>query len=86
MFSLLGDLFSALWDVFFGCRHRHYSFPISSKILKQRSAAAGLTGTYVVCLDCGKEFAYDWEQMKVASSPLRPAPAALRGAHSYALK
>jgi hypothetical protein len=23
------------------------------------------TGTYVVCLDCGKEFAYDWDQMKV---------------------
>jgi hypothetical protein len=25
-------------------------------------------GTYVVCLDCGKEFAYDWAQMKVAFS------------------
>lgn len=85
MFSVLRDLLSALWDVFFGCRHRHYSFPISSKILRQRSAAAGLTGTYVVCLDCGKEFAYDWQQMKVAS-PLRPAPAALRSAHSYAVK
>lgn len=23
------------------------------------------TGTYVVCLDCGKEFAYDWNQMRV---------------------
>jgi len=21
--------------------------------------------TYVVCLDCGKEFPYDWQQMKV---------------------
>ncbi len=20
--------------------------------------------TYVVCLDCGKEFAYDWQKMK----------------------
>ena len=85
MFSVLRDLFSALWDVFFGCGHQHYSFPISSKILKQRSVAAGLTGTYVVCLDCGKEFAYDWEQMKVVSS-LHPARAALRSAHSYALK
>ncbi|HJS99809.1 MAG TPA: hypothetical protein VJ756_12015 [Terriglobales bacterium] len=53
--------------------------------MKQRSVAAGLTGTYVVCLDCGKEFAYDWEQMKVVSS-LHPARAALRSAHSYALK
>ncbi|HKW25472.1 MAG TPA: hypothetical protein VJN48_06790 [Terriglobales bacterium] len=53
--------------------------------MKQRSVAAGLTGTYVVCLDCGKEFSYDWEQMKVVS-PLRPARAALRSAHSFALK
>jgi hypothetical protein len=22
-------------------------------------------GTYVVCLDCGKEFAYDWRTMRV---------------------
>jgi len=84
MFSVLRDLFSALWDVFFGCRHQHYSFPISSRILKQRSAAAA-TGTYVVCLDCGKDFAYDWQQMKVVS-PLRPATAALRSAHTFALK
>lgn len=85
MFSVLRDLFSALWDVFFGCRHQHYSFPISSKILKQRSAAASATGTYVVCLDCGKEFAYDWEQMKVVAA-LRPSTAALRSAHSFAGK
>jgi hypothetical protein len=39
----------------------------------------------VVCLDCGKEFAYDWQQMKVVSPP-RPATAALRSAHSFALK
>ena len=26
-----------------------------------------MTGTYIVCLDCGKEFAYDWQQMKVVS-------------------
>jgi hypothetical protein len=32
---------------------------------KRRSPAAFLTGTYVVCLDCGKEFPYDWKAMKV---------------------
>jgi len=31
------------------------------------------TGTYVVCLDCGKEFAYDWKLMKVVSPNLKPA-------------
>jgi hypothetical protein len=30
--------------------------------------AASLTGTYVVCLDCGKELSYDWDDMKVISS------------------
>lgn len=74
-----------LLDVLFGCCHKRYSFPITVKSSHRRNEAASVTGTYVVCLDCGKEFAYDWEQMKVAS-PLRPAGAALRSAHSFALK
>jgi hypothetical protein len=32
---------------------------------KRRTPAASLTGTYVVCLDCGKEFPYDWKAMRV---------------------
>ena len=84
MISVLRDLLWALWDVFFGCRHTHYSFPITRKALKQR-AAAGETGTYVVCLDCGREFAYDWQEMKVVSAS-HPVPAALRSAHSLAVK
>jgi hypothetical protein len=27
-----------------------------------------LTGTYVACLDCGKELPYDWREMKVITS------------------
>lgn len=74
---MLGDLL----DLVFGCSHRNYSFPITSKRGERRSAAASVTGTYVVCLDCGKEFAYDWKQMKVVSAPapvhvMRPAEAA----------
>jgi hypothetical protein len=53
-----------LLDVLFGCTHKRYTFPLSAKG-PRRSEAAALTGTYVVCLDCGKEFAYDWRQMKV---------------------
>lgn len=53
-----------LMDMLFGCWHTRYSFPITSKP-GHRSKAAKATGTYVVCLDCGKEFAYDWTQMKV---------------------
>ena len=38
---------------------------MTTKSSKRRSPAAALTGTYVVCLDCGKEFAYDWREMKI---------------------
>lgn len=47
----------------FGCTHNHCTFPMTSR------KAAGEAGkparkTYFVCLDCGKEFAYDWQKMK----------------------
>jgi hypothetical protein len=28
-------------------------------------------GTYVACLDCGKEFRYDWQQMRIVGSQAR---------------
>ena len=55
-------------DILFGCAHKRTSFPFSSKPGQRRSSAALQTGTYVVCLDCGKEFAYDWQNMRVISS------------------
>lgn len=59
---------SDMLDVLFGCSHKRYSFPISAKPGQRRSQAASVTGTYVVCLDCGKEFAYDWQEMKLVSA------------------
>ncbi len=60
-----------VFDAFFGCSHSHYSFPRSTGIhsVSRRTEAAALTGTYVACLDCGKELPYDWTAMKVVSSP-----------------
>ena len=63
-------------DVLFGCWHKRYSFPITAKPGQRRTEAAGITGTYVVCLDCGKEFPYDWREMKVVAMPRKPAAAA----------
>jgi hypothetical protein len=57
----------SLLELVFGCSHRRRSFPITAKGAQRRSEAAKITGTYVVCLDCGKEFAYDWEAMKIVS-------------------
>ena len=56
-------MMTSLVDMFFGCWHKNYSFPITSK--NRRTEASRITGTYVVCLDCGREFAYDWQTMKV---------------------
>lgn len=57
----------SLFDLVFGCSHRRRSFPITTRGNKRRTPAASVTGTYVVCLDCGKEFPYDWKQMKIVS-------------------
>ena len=54
-----------LLDAFFGCWHTHYSFPLTIRPGVRRNRAASLTGTYVVCLDCGKELPYDWQEMRV---------------------
>jgi hypothetical protein len=60
-------MMARLFDAFFGCWHSHYSFPMTIRQKNLRgSAAASVTGTYVVCLDCGKELPYDWTEMKVA--------------------
>lgn len=43
----------------FGCSHDHLTFPRTYK------GGGQAQGTYVFCLDCGKELAYDWARMKV---------------------
>ena len=58
---------ASLLDVLFGCSHKNFSFPITKRPGQRLSPAAQLTGTYVACLGCGKEFPYDWKTMKVVS-------------------
>ncbi len=60
-------MMKGLLDAFFGCWHVRCSVPITVRAGQRRSGAAAVTGTYVVCLDCGKEFPYDWERMKIVS-------------------
>jgi len=56
-----------LLDAFFGCWHTRYSFPLTVRPGVRRNRAASVTGTYVVCLDCGKELPYDWQEMRVVT-------------------
>jgi hypothetical protein len=70
-------MFFKLMDAMFGCRHARYSFPITVRAGSRPAATAQRTGTYVACLDCGKEFRYDWQQMRVLESSAREAAHAL---------
>ena len=78
-------MLSNLIDLVFGCTHKHYSFPQTARKGQRRAGAGTPTGTYVVCLDCGKEFAYDWQEMRVVAEG-RPAAALAETAQSYASK
>jgi hypothetical protein len=50
-----------LFEYLFGCSHERTTFPMRRR---QPSPEALEQGTYVVCLDCGKEFEYLWDAMR----------------------
>lgn len=62
-------MLDSILNSLFGCGHRRTSFPLTP------ARRNGLTGsnfsgqkrnsTYVVCLDCGKEFDYNWKEMHI---------------------
>lgn len=54
-----------LVNALFGCSHRRTTFPLTPGRKMLASPGATRHGTYVVCLDCGKEFGYDWDEMRV---------------------
>ncbi len=60
-------MIAKIFDAVFGCHHSQYSFPITVRRSTRRNAPAAIAGTYVVCLECGKEMPYDWQRMKVTT-------------------
>jgi hypothetical protein len=59
-------MINALMNVFLGCTHRNTTFPLTSaRKPSSVSAPAVSNRTYVVCLDCGTEFQYDWNAMRI---------------------
>jgi hypothetical protein len=64
-------MFQSIFNSLFGCSHQRTTFPITPG-RKPNQQNAGISapggarsGTYVVCLACGKEFAYNWEAMQI---------------------
>jgi hypothetical protein len=48
-------------NLLFHCGHRHLTRPFTP--VSQQGVPRG--ETYVVCLDCTKQFAYDWKTMRI---------------------
>ncbi len=72
-------MFQSLVNTFFGCAHSRTTFPMTRSRRNGTIAAqnAAHRGAYVVCLDCGTEFTYDWATMRVGhplATPVMSAP------------
>ncbi|MGN6592758.1 MAG: hypothetical protein ACTHJX_07660 [Terriglobales bacterium] len=58
-----------------GCPHNHLSFPMVTREPHAPAPpgdASGAPLAHVTCLDCGREFWYDWGRMRRLSERLRP--------------
>jgi hypothetical protein len=58
---MLQSIFNAL----FSCFHQRTTFPLTRA-----------SRTYVVCLDCGREFAYNWTNMQIGEPVTARVPVA----------
>ena len=59
----------------FGCSHKRTTFPLS-RTKTSEPVANSANVAYVVCLECGTEFDYNWQTMKIGkpavASPIAP--------------
>lgn len=63
-------MMDTLLNLLFRCPHKRLTRPITP------SSKGGVRDgeTYVVCLDCGKQFSYDLNEMRIGK-PIPPSPA-----------
>ncbi len=67
-------MWSLVMDKLLACSHDHTTFPITP-----RKGWGDIHQTYVSCLDCGKELAYDWRSMRVGEPLRRDVPLSTAG-------
>jgi len=67
-------MLQTILNFFLGCAHRRTTFPLTPSRSGAFTPGSQRHGTYVVCLDCGKEFGYDWAEMRIGE----PVPARVR--------
>jgi hypothetical protein len=59
-------MLNSLIGIFFGCAHSKTTFPLTPS-RRSKLSEGTRKGTYIVCLDCGKEFDYNWKEMRIGS-------------------
>jgi hypothetical protein len=64
-------MFQKVLNSLFGCSHTRTTFPLSPA--RKAGISSPNRSAYVVCLDCGKEFSYDWRLMRIGEAVQRPA-------------
>jgi len=69
-------MLQSLINSLFGCSHQRTTFPLTPARRNSGIALPGpqRNGTYVTCLDCGKEFAYDWKAMRIGQPVINRVP------------
>jgi len=60
-------MLDSILNTLFGCAHNRMTFPLTPG-RNFRAAGAHRHGTYVVCLDCGQEFRYNWVEMRIGEA------------------
>lgn len=50
-----------------GCGHHRTTFPLTPP-KRSMTVTTKVRGTYIVCLDCGREFGYNWADMRVGEA------------------
>lgn len=59
-------MIDSLFNMLLFCSHRRTTFPLTTcSDVCESSTTRPHKRTYVVCLDCGKEFPYDWKEMRI---------------------
>lgn len=58
-------LIDSLFKAFLSCSHRRLGFPITVKHDAHGSGSRYARRTYVICLDCGTELPYSWDEMRI---------------------
>jgi hypothetical protein len=62
-------MLDSVWNVVFRCSHKQLSRPLTPAVTRKPTRPGGSDGqTYVVCLDCGKHFAYDAREMRLGKA------------------